>query len=73
MLVFLVAFEYLIYKKNPQIAGSYKNSYHSNSSYDPSRSSHQRCSKKEGVLKNLAKFTGKHLYQSLFFNNKVAG
>ena len=26
MLVFLVASEYLIYKKNPQIAGSYKNS-----------------------------------------------
>ena len=27
---------------------------------------------KKGVLKNLAKFTGKHLRQSLFFN-KVAG
>ena len=27
---------------------------------------------KKGVLKNLAKFTGKHLCQSLFFN-KVAG
>ena len=27
---------------------------------------------KQGVLKNLAKFTGKHLCQSLFFN-KVAG
>ena len=25
-----------------------------------------------GVLKNFAKFTGKHLYQSLFFS-KVAG
>ena len=27
---------------------------------------------KKGVLKNFAKFTGKHLYHSLFFN-KVAG
>ena len=36
------------------------------------RSSHQRCSIKKGVLGNFAKFTGKHLYQSLFVN-KVAG
>ena len=36
------------------------------------RSSHRRCSIKIGVLKNFAKFTGKHLCQSLFFN-KVAG
>ena len=34
----------------------------------PPRSSHLR----EGVLRNFAKFTGKHLCQSLFFN-KVAG
>ena len=27
---------------------------------------------KEGVLRNFSKFTGKHLWQSLFFN-KVAG
>ena len=27
---------------------------------------------KKGVLRNFAKFTGKHLYQNLFFN-KVAG
>ena len=32
--------------------------------------SHQRCSIKKGVLKNLAKFTGKHLRQSLFLNKK---
>ena len=37
-----------------------------------SRSSHQRCSIKKCVLRNFAKFTGKHLCQSLFFN-KVAG
>ena len=36
------------------------------------RSSHWRCSVRKGVLRNFAKFTGKHLWQSLFFN-KVAG
>ena len=36
------------------------------------RSSHQRCSIRKGVLRNLTKLTGKQLCQSLFFN-KVAG
>ena len=36
------------------------------------RSSHQRCFVKKGVLRNVTKFTGKHLCQSLFFN-KVVG
>ena len=36
------------------------------------RSSHLRCSVKKVVLRNFAKFTGKPLCQSLFFN-KVAG
>ena len=36
------------------------------------KSSHRRCSVKQGVLRNFAKFIGKHLCQSLFFN-KVAG
>ena len=36
------------------------------------RSSHRRCSVKKGVRRNIAKFTGKHLCQRLFFN-KVAG
>ena len=36
------------------------------------RSSHQKCSMKKGVLENFLEFTGKHLWQSLFFN-KVAG
>ena len=31
----------------------------------------RRCSVNKGVLRNFAKFTGKHLPQSLFFN-KVA-
>ena len=38
----------------------------------PSRSSHQRCSVRIGVLRNFAKFTGKHLCQSLFFNKVAA-
>ena len=36
------------------------------------RSNHRKRSVKKGVLKNLTKFTGKHLFQSLFFN-KVTG
>ena len=29
--------------------------------------SHQKCSMKKGVFRNFTKFTGKHLFQSLFF------
>ena len=36
------------------------------------RSSHRRCSVRVDVLRNFAKFTGKHPCQGLFFN-KVAG
>ena len=36
------------------------------------RSGHLRCSVRKGFPRNFAKFTGKHLCQSLFFN-KVAG
>ena len=36
------------------------------------RSSHWRCSVRKSVPRNFAKFTGKHLWKSLFFN-KVAG
>ena len=36
------------------------------------RNSPLRCSIEKGVLENFAKFTGKHLYQSLFLN-EVAG
>ena len=32
------------------------------------RSNDWRCSVSKGVLRNLAKFTGKYLWQSLFFN-----
>ena len=35
------------------------------------RSSHRRCSVRKGILRNFAKFSGKDLCQSLFFN-KVA-
>ena len=37
-----------------------------------SGSSHRRCSERKSVHRNFAKFTGKHLCQSLFFN-KFAG
>ena len=40
--------------------------------YAISRSSHQRCPMRKDVLRNFAKFTRKHLCQSLFLN-KVAG
>ena len=36
------------------------------------RGSYQGCSMKKDVLRNFPKFTGKYLFQSLFFN-KVAG
>ena len=36
------------------------------------RNSHRLCSVRKSVLRNLAKFTGEHLSQNLFFN-KVAG
>ena len=36
------------------------------------RNSHQKCSLKQGVLKNFTKFAGKHLCQNLFFY-KVVG
>ena len=36
-----------------------------------SRSSHQRCSVRKGVLRNFAKFTGKYLCQNPFFNKVV--
>ena len=32
------------------------------------RGRHRRCSVRKGLLRNLAKFTEKHLRQSLFFN-----
>ena len=40
--------------------------------FTQNRSSHQRCSIKEGVVRNFAEFTEKHLWQSFYFN-KVAG
>ena len=48
----------------------FKKSYKTNDKI--SKSSHQTCSVKKGVLRNFAKFTGKNLCQRLFFN-KVAG
>ena len=45
---------------------------HMNLLHKNSRNTHRRFSTKECVLKNFAKLTGKHLCQSLLFNN-VAG
>ena len=41
-------------------------------SIDNYRSSHRRCSVKNGVLKNFVKFAGKYLCQGLFFNKTLA-
>ena len=35
------------------------------------KSSHRRCSVRKGALRNFAKFTGKHLCQSLFFKKET--
>ena len=35
-------------------------------------SGHHKCSIRKGVPRNFSKFSGKYLYQSLFFN-KIAG
>ena len=45
-----------------------------NEKYNPlfQKQPHQRFSVRKGVLRNFAKFTGKHLCQNLFFN-KVTG
>ena len=48
----------VLFVKNTGSSQSYKNS-------------HRRCSVRKGVLRNLAKFTGKHLCQSLFFNQRL--
>ena len=66
-----------IWAFGPKVIGSFEISKlgslaNHNNAINMSRSSHQRCSMKKGVLKNFTKFTGKHLCQSLFFN-KVAG
>ena len=45
---------------------------YSTSSVARNRISHGKCSLRKGVLRNSAKFTGKHLCQSLLFS-KVAG
>ena len=34
-------------------------------------SSHRRCSVRKGVIRNFAKFTGKHLCQSPFFDKNA--
>ena len=77
-LIKLQAFRLATLLKRDSYAGAEIYKIFNNTSFEKhlrttaSRSSHKRCSIIKGVLKSFAKFTGKHLYQSLFFN-KVAG
>ena len=41
------------------------------SNFNEHRSSHHMCSVRKGVLRNFAKFSGKHLCQSFFFHKVV--
>ena len=70
----VIASEVLLVMKLFSLAFNVETAFLKNalSPFAVSRSSHQRCSIKKGVIENFAKFTGKHLYQSLFFK-KVAG
>ena len=69
-LVFQNAFRYFIFRN------FFFNSHSTTEYWKPLvllklyRSSHRRCFFKKGVLRNFAKFTGKHLCQSLFFIKK---
>ena len=56
---------------NPQLDLPEISSYEMGHLLKSLRSSHQRCSVKKVILRNFAKFTGKHLCQSPFLN-KVA-
>ena len=60
------------YLRSDKGAVTFYRSSHSQIFFKICRSSHRRCSIKKGVLENFAKFAGKNLCQSLFFN-KVAG
>ena len=62
-------------KKGLQKRGGFSTFYRfwsQNHIFTHCRSSPQEVFSKKGILRNLAKFTGKHLWQSLFFN-KLAG
>ena len=63
----------LRYNKNPHMSKTLRKAMTFISKIkNPYKSSRRRCSLKKCVLRNFAKFIGKHLYQGLFFN-KVAG
>ena len=47
------------------IEGNWRLEMNENNRVTAIKSSHQRCSVKKDVLRNFAKFTGKHLCQSL--------
>ena len=69
LLQVLVWFCVILFSGVGSLFAVWANSYHLIHHF---RSSHQRCSLWKGVLRNFAKFTGKHLLQSLFLN-EVAG
>ena len=62
--------EKYMFRVNTEICNIWTKWLESFIAYD--RSSHRRWSVRKGVLRNFAKFTGKHLCQSVFFI-KVAG
>ena len=49
-------FDMIDIRRSPTMASNIRNC----------RSSHRRCSLRKGILRNFAKFIGKHLFQSLF-------
>ena len=55
-----------------QTIGNVLNGVHTKTRNKLERSSHRRCSVKNGVIRNFVKFPGKQPWQS-FFCNKVAG
>ena len=59
---------------NSGIDSSCVNEYSTNGdniAEESKRSSHWRCSVRKGVLRNFAKFTGKHLCESLFIKKET--
>ena len=55
-----------------QLTWLLRNVFLKNLRFHNSRSSHHRCSMKKVLVKNLAKFTGKHLCRSFFFYKEAS-
>ena len=65
----ILCFRNVEHPKIAQFVPGIKNQIFYNIKNRQHRSSHRRCSVKKGVLRNFAKFTGKHLCQRLFCNS----